>query len=437
MLLGGLKRKIKSWDRRQALAFRRAFNGIVLRAGGKQCRLGDVGDMVHEYLQQGWASQTDLFEQSRSCKERCLRSDAKRQRNLAFRLEFLGGLRKMVVHNLFECANDRPGVTTYKAFGSTNLTSDYDLTILGPNAPNVIERMSKAFKSQYKTSLPKAFDSNIYCTGYYSKKGSNPHVPGKLLAVKRGKPTQIFTIEAVGKDTQAVQEQFAWLKICESNKALFEHMAANNTTVPAAAVRRMSNALRSELKRSEGDDKTEKMYTMLIKRAKRYFQQMYGRKKYTAAQTVSLIKDSCAAAWASVEAYYTPASVAVVVLELQAGYTFRNAKGEPVVLQTHTYKCAALENFGDFVHHAKDMRGDLRRILLKLSKYIYRVEHCLEKISGRPMLARGIKDQIVAHRGSGDTGKVQWNLLERQVGKYTSLSDFIRKFARRIMAVIQ
>jgi len=342
----------------------------------------------------------------------------------------------MVVHNLFECANDRPDVTTYQVFGSTNLTSDYDLTILGPNAPNVIERMSKAFKSQYNTSLPKAFDSNIYCTGFYSSKGSNPRVPGKIVAVKRENPTQLFTVEAVDRDTQSLQEQFAWLKIYESDEDLFVQMTAH-VAAPASAVRRLSEMLRSELKQSAGDDKVEKMYTMLIKRAKRYFPQMYGPKKYTVAQTISLFEDSCAAAWASVEAYYTPASVAVVVLELQAGYMFRNSKGESVELQSHTYKCAALENFGDFVHHAKDMRGDLRPILLKLSKYIYRVEHCLEKISGQSIIARDIKDKIVAHRGSGDIKKVQWNLLTRQVGNYISLADYIRKFAHRIVVVIQ
>ena len=118
----------------------------------------------------------------------------------------------------------------------------------------------------------------------------------------------------------------------------------------AAPVRSLEKALQSELQKSKGEDKIEKMYTMLIKRAKKYFQKMYGRKEYTPTQAVSLFENGCAAGWASVEAYYTPASVAVVVLELQAGYTFQNAGGRPVVLQKHTYKCAALENFGDFVH---------------------------------------------------------------------------------------
>ena len=339
----------------------------------------------------------------------------------------------MVVHELFECANDQPNVTTYKAFGSTNLTSDYDLTILGPNAPGVIERMSKVFKMQYNTSLPKAFDSNIYCTGFYSTTKSNPHIPGKIVAIDKGNDVGLFSVEAVDSKTRALQKRFALLKIYEADKNLFAQMVPDDRV--AAPVRSLEKALQSELQKSKGEDKIEKMYTMLIKRAKKYFQKMYGRKEYTPTQAVSLFENGCAAGWASVEAYYTPASVAVVVLELQAGYTFQNAGGRPVVLQKHTYKCAALENFGDFVHHAKDLRAgsDLRHILLKLSKYIYRVEHCLEKISGQTMFAQRIKDGIVAHRGSGDTQKANWVLLRDQVGEYTSLADYIRRFAGRIV----
>lgn len=435
-MLRPLRQKITKWDRKQALKFRRAFNALLLQAGGRACRVGNVGSMVHKYLSQGWESQTDLFEKSRSCKERCLRSDAKKQKNLALRLEFLGALRKMVVHNLFECANDQPNVTTYKAFGSTNRTSDYDLTILGPNAPNVIEHMSKMFKMQYKTSLPKAFDSNIYCTGYYSSKRSNPQIPGKILPVGKGNRVGIFSVEAVDSNTRTLQERFALLKIYEADKKILARMVAADKVAP---VRRLAEALQNELQKSKGSNKTERMYSMLVRRAKQYFPQMYTRKKYTTSQTASLFENSCAAGWASVEAYCTPASVAVVVLELQAGYTFQNARGRAVPLQKHTYKCAALENFGDFVHHAKGMRGsDLRHILLKLSKYIYRVEHCLEKIAGRTMFAQRIKDSIVAHRGSGDVQKADWDLLAAQVGgRYASLADYIQRFAERVTSGVQ
>ena len=199
-----LKKDIESWDRKHAVTLRRAYNSIVLSGGGK-CQLDSVGNMVRKYLQEGWESQADLFEQSRSCKERCVRSDAKRQKNLALRLEFLGALRKMIVDNLFECANDQPNKTIYKAFGSTNLTSDYDLTILGPNAPSVIEKMPKAYKSQYNTSLPHAFDSNIYCTGYYSAKGSNllGHRVPPHLHPRRRLPRRLCT-------AATAQRQHAW-----------------------------------------------------------------------------------------------------------------------------------------------------------------------------------------------------------------------------------
>ena len=55
-------------------------------------------------------------------------------------LEMLGSIRKFTVDKLFKCQNDIVN-NVYKAFGSTNVTSDYDLTLIGAKAPQILWKM--------------------------------------------------------------------------------------------------------------------------------------------------------------------------------------------------------------------------------------------------------------------------------------------------------
>lgn len=54
-----------------------------------------------------------------------------------------------------------------KAFGSTNLTSDYDISVSGPGAERVIGRFNKRFRDTYKVESGTMFDTNIYTDPVY------------------------------------------------------------------------------------------------------------------------------------------------------------------------------------------------------------------------------------------------------------------------------
>ena len=62
---------------------------------------------------------------------------------------------------------------TYKAFGSTDITSDYDITIIGKDAPEIMKNMFTEFLNIYKNTLLHVFDTNIYCDSMYNPKYVN------------------------------------------------------------------------------------------------------------------------------------------------------------------------------------------------------------------------------------------------------------------------
>ena len=85
----------------------------------------------------------------------------------------MGEFRKFTVKNLFDLAlenisNDTDlSIETLKnsifiEAGSTNVTSDYDITISGPYCSQVIKHMFEIYYNQFQTVLPVGFDSNLY-----------------------------------------------------------------------------------------------------------------------------------------------------------------------------------------------------------------------------------------------------------------------------------
>jgi len=65
-----------------------------------------------------------------------------------------------------------PGALKAQAFGSTNLTSDYDLSVSGPNAEKVVEVFNRKFREQFGdiSGLESGilFDTNVYTDPVYS-----------------------------------------------------------------------------------------------------------------------------------------------------------------------------------------------------------------------------------------------------------------------------
>jgi hypothetical protein len=88
-----------------------------------------------------------------------------------------------------------------------------------------------------------------------------------------------------------------------------------------------------------------------------------------------LIDTMCKANYYAIEAYYTPCTINVVVLEKQAGLNIR--------LDDINYVCSIIENLGDLLHHYfKFYSNEVSHedLLYFFQKYMYRVAFSLSKI---------------------------------------------------------
>ena len=86
----------------------------------------------------------------------------------------LGEFRKFTVKELFNLALNKVSTDYSKDIkdikaahffidtGSTNITSDYDVTVSGPYCSQVIKYMFEIYNEQFQTVLPVGFDSNLY-----------------------------------------------------------------------------------------------------------------------------------------------------------------------------------------------------------------------------------------------------------------------------------
>ena len=121
-----------------------------------------IENLINKYIKFGWNKLTVIFRTNKIAKEKELNLD----KSIKL-LKMLSSIRKYYVDYLFNCNNSDKN-TIYKSFGTKNITSDYDISILGTNAPEIMIKMFNSFLNKYKNSLATSFDTNIYCVGYFS-----------------------------------------------------------------------------------------------------------------------------------------------------------------------------------------------------------------------------------------------------------------------------
>ncbi len=104
-------------------------------------------------------------------------SQAEMHRFIAYRQSVVDGMLKQAMDRV----NPAEGVLKRKAFGSTNLTSDYDISIEGPGAERVVAEFNALFRNdpRFKGLEPGSFfDTNVYTDPIYSlHRGPTSHAP--------------------------------------------------------------------------------------------------------------------------------------------------------------------------------------------------------------------------------------------------------------------
>jgi hypothetical protein len=136
----------------------------------------------------------------------------------------------------------------------------------------------------------------------------------------------------------------------------------------------------------------------------------------------------CMTQYYSIEGYYTPCTVNVVVIEMQ--------KGTDLNLDKFNYLLSIIENLGDLNNHLQhkinNTNEKIKKLsLLNVSKYIYRIYYSLYKLDENNNNLKNklndIKNYIVSYRASGNTTKAKFNLINTYKENNT-LKEFLNNF---------
>jgi hypothetical protein len=329
-------------------------------------------------------------------------------------IEFLGAYRKLMIDHLitgyiaklgnsekaraaysdFIQKSNFADVVRFSAQGSTNPTSDYDMTLCGPGAPCIVRHITRTFEKFTSETMSFAFDSNFYIgPDVLTRKGHTGRYDDRNIKL--------------------------WFPAGESEEY--------NVAVPVPdgdVVNLEREYILKKLKPTHVERKEDivKQYNRLVDYGRKLDQFAYWNDDtaLTKKQFFELLFDM---KLVSMEAYHGTSTVLVVVYGMQGkSPQMSELRG---VLSESCFENACLENALDFTNHwndyatqgSHDAETD-RMMFVKLSKYILRVLTCVEelrqktndnnKLAALGSLARlrPQVDAIYADRASGQTSVV-------------------------------
>ena len=145
-------------------------------------------------------------------------------------LEILGSIRKYIINTTFKCVENsfnNNNLNEILTVGSNNITSDYDVTIMGPDANNIMWKMFISFLAKYEDALPEAFDSNLYSSPLYIHTSKLNHESiicksKKCLKQRVNYKNRYFTLVPQNEDDIKVELNWACIKLLDFNINLEE-----------------------------------------------------------------------------------------------------------------------------------------------------------------------------------------------------------------------
>jgi hypothetical protein len=396
-------------------------------------------NLISKYIKFGWGKLTKIFLNSKIGKEKVL------QLNKSIKLlKMLSGIREFYVDYLFNCCNDDDN-TIYKSFGSTNITSDYDISILGKNAPEVMIKMFNSFLEKYNDSMSISFDTNIYCVGYFSSIDIN-----KNITVDIGNNISIIKLNS--KEDIEFALIFSFMKLSNVDFSGYE-LSPNITNILKKSNEfilifrdvydTVYEKVKLKYKKITSEDTLDIItkYKINGKVSKKLYDKLYNRisdielkrESEKEFEKANLYELACIANYFSIESYYTCATVNVVVLEMQG-------KKENLKLGQIEYICSAIENLGDFLNHLENSLSDksgvsINETLIKLSKYLHRIYYSLSKINS--MFTKNTEDieNLILEKKTNINllTEIQLNLLNYYTEQDSDITNYKKRIEKQVL----
>ncbi|MAR49599.1 MAG: hypothetical protein CML42_00560 [Rhodobacteraceae bacterium] len=391
-------------------------------------------------------------------------------------LGILGVIRKHIIKKMFKCIVSQPKYKnfnhTYNAAGSTNITSDYDLSISGPYSNEIMWKMFLLFLNSWGEAIPHSFDTNIYtgATSYYIQ-GTIRDNDKRIQQFENHDGEKLFLMVPISDKDKENLFTWACVKLIEAgieptdkkntlNKLLNKAKALKNAlnTKYCNGDIKIKDETGEEIDIGGFDDATAKIiknYYLQYLFGKPVEDYLHGRETITGKlinpQPINNIDENennlfylrGLNNFFSSEAYYTDATVYAIVLEEQLHYHTLNLNAE-------TYLAAAIENLGDFIHHIHkamkegDDENKKKKILIKFSKYLYRfnlmVGHYYQTKgdSDNKFIrnAHDINKYVIPLRATyvihGMKAKKAFEILKYKLG----LKEYVKKIKKEYLSII-
>jgi hypothetical protein len=365
-------------------------------------------------------------------------------------LTYLGAVRKLLVDRLFKKCNKFtiPEKNSILVLGSTNITSDYDATIVGPDAPYILECMFKTFYKKHNNILPFAMDTNLYCNGIYYY---DPTYPTLQMLIKMDEARQIKN-NFILKPTESTQLIF----LCFSLLRLLPFLKKNSVGFDPKIIKmvdqlnkKLNNLFTMEklklskkrIKNTEKNfqDSEEILDTLVKYKLKiKLSKEIYGMLFSPNISTISpnIFQKVCMAQYYSMESYFTPSTVMIVVLGIQGKIPL------PKLTMVEIF-CCVFENIGEIYDHLGNKIYPWKKFLTvikNLSKYIYRVFYALTLLNPQyKAFSNSIHQNIVKKRGATFSPEDEKNIVEllippKLVGKKISTKEYMNEIYTPILA---
>jgi hypothetical protein len=454
----------------------------------KLCRTLNISDFIspdllQDYLDEGWGKITKNYKKGSIGKERNQGVeyvfDGLEQSQKKLVLEILGSIRKYQIQTIFECVGKLKD-NEYFAAGSNNITSDYDVSIVGPDSNDIMWKMFTVFLDKYKKELPHAFDSNLYSSPLYIYKNKDGETfdRGNIRKIGEGFPGVKYgarNITLVPATIEDLKEELTWAGVkllkpqnLESGKkfVLIDHIDKKYKYVHAListyswlykqkmddiCMHSINDENNIELKKMLDSHLDWSIETRSIVR--NYYLQYQAQKicsdfiyenkpLQTYIKIANKLKNniffySNVANYFSSEAYYTSSAVNTIVVEKQLKKQLpKEGRSEEIV--KGIYLTSALENFADMINHMKHEKGDLKKSIIKYSKYLYRIYFSLGEtgnVQARES-AKLIEENIIPYRKTYNIDKADMNKVWGYV-LYDggSKEDYILKIINKISEI--
>lgn len=360
----------------------------------------DIMTDIQQYMRYGWEFLKHTYElQDKIAKEGTLPDEPDKLTDASQNaLELLGAVRKYMVEDAFICESKRlhtdKSKNTYMSFGSTAITSDYDITLIGPDSPKILMNMFEGFVHKFGVVFPFAFDTNLYCNGYYGNVTNNAirNTPN-AIPFKDEEKNDLLVFQPIQAEETDLCIRYALLQwhiaYVQYNKHVFWkehdeiHAYMNDRVKPTYATLQDVYTLLKELLSAHTmySDKTlEYMtnYALMCGYSDELYTILYNQKTIKETDKMNIFEHMCNASYFAIESYFTPCTINVVVMEMQA----KHFSTENNPLTEINYVCTVIENLGMLLQHFYHARSisEGKPVLTKLGKYIYRIAYALHAL---------------------------------------------------------